>query len=127
MAEIWVFGNPDLSGDNLPLQLLSRLQADFTRHTIVHQDPLDEWEMPDPLYIIDTVQGIESVQQFNSLEAFENSPHVTMHDYDLGTQLQFMQKLGKLPQRLVMFGIPPSLTADAAYGQLVHALRQSGL
>lgn len=127
MAEIWVFGNPDLTQDALPIQLLPRLQREFSAHTFTHQDPLDEWKMPDPLYLIDTVEGVGLVSVFTSLNAFQQAPHVTMHDFDLGTQLQFMKKLGKLPQQLFIFGIPSHLTAAVAYDQLVPLLHQYGL
>lgn len=127
MAEVWVFGNPDLTEDAVPIQLLPRLRSDFPKHQFVHQDPLDEWDMPDRLYIIDTIQGINAVTIFTSIDAFQEAPHVTMHDFDLVTQLQFMQKLGKLPWELVIFGVPAGLSADAAYDQLVPLLRQSGL
>lgn len=125
--EVWVFGNPDLTEDATPIQLLPKLRATFPEHTFVHQDPLDEWHMPERLYIIDTVQGVDVVSVFTSLDAFQNAPHVTMHDFDLGTQLQFMKKLGKLPNELFMFGIPAHLPADVAFDQLAGLLRQYGL
>ncbi|MBI5037966.1 MAG: hypothetical protein HZC01_04675 [Candidatus Kerfeldbacteria bacterium] len=127
MAEIWIFGNQDVAQDALPVQLMPRLQREFTQHRFTHQDPLDEWEMPDPLYLIDTVEGVNVVSVFTSLDAFQQAPHVTMHDFDLGTQLQFMNKLGKLPKQLFIFGIPSHLSAAVAYDQLVQLLRQYGL
>ncbi len=125
--EIWVFGNPDLAVDAVPIQILPRLRAAFPDHQFIHQDPLDEWEMPRRLMIIDTIQGIPSVQAFTSLDAFQNAPHVTMHDFDLGTQLQFMQKLGKLSEEMVIFGVPAGYGPDGAFDQLVPLLRQYGL
>ncbi|MFZ6036138.1 MAG: hypothetical protein ACOYUK_03270 [Patescibacteria group bacterium] len=125
--QVWVFGNPDLSEDAVPVRLLPRLAQVFPHHLFIHQDPLDEWDMPERLYIIDTVQGVDLVSVFTSLEAFQNAPHVTMHDFDLGTQLQFMRKLGKLPRELFIFGIPSQLDPETAFSQLVPLLRQYGL
>lgn len=125
--EVWVFGNADLAEDSMPIELLPRLRKEFPRSTFIQQDPLDEWEMPQRLFIIDTVQGVELVSIFTSLDAFQNAPHVTMHDFDLGTQLQFMKKLGKLPKELFIFGIPPQLSRDDAFSQLAGLLRQYGL
>ena len=121
---VWLFGNPDLAIDAIPVQLKDRLAAAFPSITFVHKDPLDEWDdAPDPLILIDTVKGIDRVTLFNSLDQFTHSPTVTMHDYDLGMQLAFLQKLGKLP-RLTIIGVPPQLTPDVAFTQISDALHR---
>lgn len=121
--EIWLFGNPDLAEDALPLLLKDQLEAAFPSAIFIEMDPLDEWEhTPDPLIIIDTIKGIDTVSVFDSLEHFQQAPALTMHDFDLLTQLAFLKKLGKLP-KLTIIGIPSQLTEDEAFMQTAIALR----
>ncbi|RJO59001.1 hypothetical protein C4546_04190 [Candidatus Parcubacteria bacterium] len=115
--EIWIFGNPDLPEDSLPIKLLPVLQRRFPQHQFLIKDPLDEWEMPKELLIIDTIKGLGKVEVFDSLGQFENSPRVTMHDYDLFSNLAFLQKLKKLP-KFKIFGVPPEMDLNQALTEL---------
>jgi len=124
--DVWLFGNPDLGMDSLPLTLCEELQKAFPEATFTVQDPLDEWEMPKELLIVDTVVGIKEVQTFSSIDEFEQKSRVTMHDYDLGMQLAFLKKLGKLPP-IQIIGVPPTLSHDNALKQITNALHQCGL
>ncbi|MFA6908445.1 MAG: hypothetical protein WC289_01010 [Patescibacteria group bacterium] len=121
--EVWVFGNADLELDALPVRILPGLKKQFPEYTFVHKDPLDEWEMHGELMIIDTVRGISAVTRFTSIDDFIDAPRVTMHDFDLGTQLKFLQKLNKLP-RCTILGVPATLTEAEAIIQLQPFLRQ---
>lgn len=121
--EIWVFGNPDLAEDALPIRILPELRRAVPEHTFIIKDPLDEWVIPRELYIIDTVKGISRVERFDTLDAFAAAPRVSMHDFDLHTQLAMLDKLGKLP-RTVIFGVPPESTEEVAIIQLCEALRR---
>ena len=123
---MWVFGNPDLPADALPLKLLPKLKKHFPKTKFLVLDPLDEWLIPDELLIIDTVEGIDRVRVFTSLEAFSQFRRVTMHDFDLGLQLEFLKKLGKLP-RFVIFGLPPKLSEKEAFDQLTISFGQYGV
>ncbi|MBI3963845.1 MAG: hypothetical protein HY341_02495 [Candidatus Kerfeldbacteria bacterium] len=104
---IWVFGNPDLPSDALPIRLVPELRRRYPEHTFALRDPLEEWDVPDDLVILDTVKGITAVTEFKNLDGFSDSPRVTMHDYDLGTTLKWLRKLGKLPAVRII-GIPPN-------------------
>lgn len=121
--EIWIFGNPDLPEDSLPIKLLPVLQKKFPQHKFIFKDPLDEWEMPKQLVIIDTIKGLKQIEVFESLEQFEKAPNITMHDYDLLTNLAFLKKLNKLPKFKIL-GIPPELGLDEALKQLQIKLAQ---
>jgi hypothetical protein len=121
---VWFFGNPDLPSDAIPLQLKDRLMAAFPSVHFEQKDPLDEWEdVPDPLIIIDTVKGIEAVTVFRSIDEFQKAPSITMHDYDLGTHLLFLKKLGKLPA-LIIIGVPPMLPNSQAFSQIQKTLEE---
>lgn len=111
---VYVFGNPDLPMDALPIRLVPELQNKFPQHQFIVRDPLDEWDtVPETLVILDTIVGINSVQEFTSLDAFAASPRVTMHDLDLWSQLQLLKKVGKLKQ-VRIFGVPPGSDMQTA-------------
>lgn len=120
--EIWVFGNPDLPQDAVPLQLLPRLRTRFPQHRFRTLDPNEEWDMPDPLLIIDTVAGVSEVRAFTDLSAFTDTHSVTMHDFDLGTKLRWMQKIRKLPKDLTIVGVPMGADPERAYRELTATL-----
>ncbi|MFA4936827.1 MAG: hypothetical protein WC575_00840 [Patescibacteria group bacterium] len=121
--EVWVFGNPDLAQDALPIKLLPELKKQFPKITFVVKDPNEEWLLPKKLYIIDTVQDLNQVKVFTSLDYFTKQPAITMHDFDLGTQLQFLKKLEQLPP-LVIFGIPMNISTADVLRELLPKLRQ---
>jgi hypothetical protein len=125
MNEVWLFGNVDLPMDSLPIRLQHRLSVEFPEIKFIVQDPLDEWLIPTEMFIIDTVQGLDKVTVFNSLDQFQQAPHVTMHDFDLGMQLRMLQKVGQLP-KLTIFGLPIDVTEEEAFNQLSVLLRQLG-
>lgn len=120
---VYVFGNPDLPQDALPIRILDQLRQRFPNVHFEEKDPNEEWALPEHLIVVDTVHGIENVTVFNGLESFTSSPRVSMHDFDALTQLRFMQKLGKLGE-VTVIGIPPSMDEDTALREVVAILEQ---
>jgi len=45
--KIFVFGNPDLAGDNIALRILPKLQKKFPLIQFIHKDPLENWVLYD--------------------------------------------------------------------------------
>lgn len=121
--QVWLFGNPDLPEDSLPCRLLPLLKKEFSLIDFVMQDPLEEWPESDRLVIIDTVVGLSEVRIFNSLADFGFTPLVTMHDYDLKSELSFRAKLGKLPV-FTIIGLPPLLSEVEALAALKPILSE---
>lgn len=122
--EVWVFGNPDVQADALPLVLLPALRQAFPALTFVVRDPQDEWPAKlERLTIIDTIRELEAVQAFSSLEQFVEPPRFTLHDFDLLGELKLRHKLGRLPP-FVVLGVPPQLAPAEAVRQLTPWLRQ---
>lgn len=110
---IYVFGNPDMPADSLPLQILPDLQKRFPQSRFEIKDPNEEWDVPETLTVIDTVQGIEAVTVFDDLTQFAAAPRLTMHDFDALANLRYLQKLGKL-KAITIIGVPPAMkSADA--------------
>lgn len=120
---VWVFGNPDFSPDALPLKILPQLKQQLPQFEFVVKDPHEEWILPKRLIIIDTVKGIHEPLIVQSLDAFKNSPRITMHDFDLITNLRWLAKLNRLPP-LFLIGIPMHFPRSAAVSTIVHHLDQ---
>lgn len=121
--EVWLFGNQDLADDSLPLKLKPLLAKEFPEVDFIIQDPLDEWPSREKLIIIDIVKGLEQVEVFTKLSDFTAGPLVTMHDFDLKTELEFRAKLGVLPP-FVIIGLPPKLRKEEAIEELKICLPQ---
>lgn len=111
---VFVFGNPDVSEDALPLKILPRLRERFSDIQFRTVDPNEEWDMPEDVVVIDTVMGIEKVMVFNELEKFIPAPRVTMHDFDALAQLRYLQKLGKI-KKVTVIGVPSALSENEAF------------
>ena len=121
-TDVWVFGNPDLAEDSLPLKVLPQLQRQRPDLIFRVRDPMEEWDdVPNPLIVVDTVKGIDAVIVLKDLELFQDAPRVSMHDLDLLAQLQFLKKVGKLGH-VVVVGVPPTLQPDEAIKQIAAAL-----
>lgn len=118
---VYVFGNPDLPEDSLPIRLISQLHKKFPNIVFVVKDPNEEWDVPKHLIAIDTAVGIDRVQEFHSLESFHTSPRVSMHDFDALAQLRLLQKIGKL-KKITIIGVPPKKTPNTALEQIAAIL-----
>jgi hypothetical protein len=113
MKTIFVFGNPELPMDSLPLKILPELQRAFPTISFEVKDPNEEWDVPPELTVIDTVLGPKEVTVFNDLDEFIGAPQMTMHDFDALANLKYMKKLGKL-KKIRIIGVPPDMDEKGA-------------
>lgn len=121
MNTVYIFGNPDIAVDATPVELLPFLRERFPDIEFLFLDPNEEWKIPDPLVIIDTVMGIEGVHIFHGLDEFIKTPSLSVHDFDALSQLRLLKKLGKLGQ-VIIIGLPPHLSTEAAGAAAVDSL-----
>ncbi len=110
---VYIFGNPDLEIDNLPLKILPRLQSVFPDIEFLVKDPNEEWEIPEKFIVIDTVLGIPEPMRFNDLKEFATVPRFSVHDFDALTNLRLLDKLGRLGEVRII-GLPPETEKAAA-------------
>ena len=117
---VWVFGNPDLEIDSLPLHLVKHLAPDLPDIEFKIKDPLEEWDdIPkDELIMLDTIINISGIKIFDKIEDFSIAPSLTMHDFDLLSQLNFLKKLGKLPPKIKIVGLGPTIGEKEALEKL---------
>ena len=122
--KILVFGNADLEMDSVPLKILPSLKKEFPKDIFEIKDPNEELDIGPDSIIIDTVVGIEKIEVFTEIEKFSRSPRITMHDFDLATQLKYLKKLGKLP-KLKIIGVPPTIPPETALKEISAMLRSN--
>ena len=118
---IFVFGNPEVEGDSLPLKILPRLQKEFPEISFEAKDPNEEWDVPEELTVIDSVLGPKEVTVFDDLDEFVGAPKMTMHDFDALANLRYLKKLGKL-KKVRVIGVPPELKNDDAVKSIIDIL-----
>lgn len=122
---VYVFGNPDVPEDALPIRLVPELRKSCPNITFEVKDPNEEWDVPERLVVIDTIIGSDGIRVFEDLDGFERSPRVSMHDFDALTQLRLLQKLGKV-KTVTVIGVPSAMDeAEALRSVITELLRLS--
>jgi hypothetical protein len=115
--QVFVFGNPDIEMDALPVQLVPQLQQAFPDLQFVTLDPNEDWDVPEHMVIIDTVVGIDAPRVFEGLDDFMAAPRITCHDFDAYANLKLMKKIGEL-DTVTILGLPPGTPKDKALSWL---------
>lgn len=121
---IYIFGNPLLDFDNLPIKLLPKLKKEFPNFNFIHLDPNENIKpINKELIIIDTVININKVKIFNNIDKIELDTIYSAHDLDLGFNIKLLQKINKL-NKIIIFGIPPKLKEEEALKQLIKEIKK---
>jgi hypothetical protein len=109
---ISVFGNILVEKDAALVRLLPWLKSEFSQHTFIFQDPVEDLQIPaltKEWWILDLAEGIERVVVFGNLDKFVRNRGTSVHDYDLFMELKLQQKLGRLPEVLKIIAIPTTM------------------
>lgn len=121
---IYIFGNPLLSFDNLPLRILPKLKKKFPQINFRTLDPNENIKPKDgKLFLIDTVIGIPEVTIINDLNCLKTDNRYTLHDLDLAFHLKLLHKIGQL-KKVTIFGVPPEMSEPEALAQLTKLIRE---
>lgn len=105
--KISVFGNQDLEEDNAAIKLIPELKKKYPRAEIKIEDPSGGLEPSDDWLIVDACQGIDKITEFEDLDRFESLRRVSVHDYEVITELKLLKKLGKI-KKLKILAVPIS-------------------
>jgi len=122
MHKIYIFGNPLLSFDSMPIKLAPELKKIFPKIKFIVKDPNENLK-PDNgvLYIIDTVVGIKKVEIITDLDKIQLDKIYSAHDFDLGFNLKLLQKIGEL-NAVIIIGIPSGIKKEDALVNLVESI-----
>src|SRR3989344_8082451 len=97
--KIYVFGNPLVKEDSLPLKILPKLKKIFSQIKFKVVDPNENFPPRNEkkLIVLDTVQGLKQpkIIKLTDLQELKKTPNST-HDYDLGMHLLLLKKLKKI-------------------------------
>ena len=118
--KILVLGNREEKKDKRAFEVVERLGkmkgVEFEEVGLNQDIPTDR----DNLIMIDTVAGIEKVELLdeNDIDKLVVEPRNSAHDYDVGWQLRYLKKIGKL-KRIKIVGIPMEGKIDYERIQLI--------
>jgi hypothetical protein len=123
---LYFCGNGLINRDNMPFRVLPLLKGEFGDVEFKEFDPTENFPQGDPVYIIDTVLGLErpAVLGSQEIERLEDAPHVSVHDADLTFHLKWLKKMGTLP-RVVIFGVPAEGDEKAVAGDLAKLIKKT--
>ncbi len=119
---VYIFGNPDLAVDSLPIRLLPQLQKQNPDFNFILKDPNEEWDVPEEMLIIDTAINAKKVTVFKDLKSFMTGPRLSMHDFDALSNLLFLEKLGRL-KKVKIIAVPPDIDPQDALREITARLR----
>jgi len=106
--KIYVFGNPLVKEDSLPLKILPELKKVFPQVKFEVVDPNENFppKKEKNLIILDTIIGIKNpvILNLDDFEGHKKTP-ISPHDYDLLFHLLLLKKLGKVNKTRII-GVP---------------------
>ena len=117
MKTIYVFGNPLVKEDSLPLKLIDKLKKEFPSLQFKEFDTVEDLELEKELNIIDTIKGIKKVELIEDIDKIITEKVYSMHDFDLGYNLKLLKKM-KMIDKVRIFGIPFDMNEKEAFEQL---------
>ena len=109
--KVYVFGNPLLKNDSLPLKILPRLKKTLSLINFEIVDPNENFppEKEKDLIILDTVFGIKKPMVLDlddpSLSFDRKKTMISPHDYDLLFHLLLLKKLKRI-NKVIIIGVP---------------------
>lgn len=120
---IYIFGNPLLNFDNLPLKLAPKLQKMFPEIDFVIIDPNENLKpINKKLILIDAIEGIDKVIIIDNIDKIQTQKLYSLHDFDLAFNLKLLQKIGKL-QKVKIFGVPMDGDKEIILEQLSTSIK----
>lgn len=117
MKTIYVFGNPLVKEDSLPLKLIDKLKKEFPSLRFKEFDTVEDLDLEKELNIIDTVKGIKKVELIEDIDRIVTDKIYSIHDFDLGYTLKLFEKM-KMIDKVKIFGIPAIMNEKEAFEQL---------
>ncbi len=113
--KVYVFGNEDEAIDSGAIKAALELKKTMSECDFVFVKPNEDLPFvgESRVVILDNVQGLESVELFDDFDPgkLTDNPRGSVHDFDLGFQLKYLKKLGKLG-KITLIGIPMGTGAD---------------
>jgi hypothetical protein len=120
--KVYVFGNEDQKEDNVAFKAKVKLNSQIKGVRFIEIKPNEDLPFVDQkqVVLLDTIQGIDKVTVLTekNLDKLIVNRSTTAHDYDLGFQLKYLKKLGKL-NKITIIGLPQKGKIDYV---LIHSI-----
>ena len=123
---VYVFGNQDIKEDKnafLVARYLEKKMPEIDFKLMGINDEIS-FQNENPV-IMDVVDGIKEVMLFDDIDKVIMPPRVSAHDFDLGFQLKYLRKIGKIKSALII-GIPmeSAKQIEEDYERVISILRK---
>ena len=113
--KVFVFGNQELEEDAGALKAAEHLKDKVGKIEFVLVNPNEDLPFAgeEKIILMDVVEGIDKVTLIteNDLDKLVIAKSVSVHDWDLGFQLKYLKKLGKL-NKVTIIGLPKGRRLD---------------
>lgn len=107
--KVYVFGNKDFEGDIIAIHAADRLNNKVAGIEFVEVKPNEDLPFigKDHVVLMDGVVGIKKVTIITEkdLGKLSLTKSITVHDFDLGFQIKYLKKIGKL-KKITIIGLP---------------------
>lgn len=119
---IYVFGNPLVKEDSMPLKIIDKLRKEFPSLLFKEFDTVEDLDLEKELNIIDTVKGIKKVELIEDIDKIITDKIYSMHDFDLGYNLKLLKKM-KMIDKVRIFGIPSNMKEKEVMKELCDVIK----
>ena len=113
--KVYVFGNEDLSFDSQAIKVAEKLEGLIGDCEFVNIKPNQDLPFVGEknVVIMDTVEGIDDIKIIKNedLNNISLAGKTSAHDFDLGFQLKYLKKIGKLG-KITIIGLPMEKEVD---------------
>ena len=107
---VYVFGNPREKSDVVAVQVANHLK-DTPGVEFRFVAPNEDLPFSGDVVVMDAIEGIRKIRLIRDISKIVLSPRDTVHDFDLGFQLKYLEKIGKL-KKVTIIGLPINKEPD---------------
>lgn len=123
--KVYIFGNEDLEFDNKAIKIAKALENTLEHCDFIYIKPNQDlpFVCEEEVVIMDTIEGIDDITLINDdqIQDISLEKRTTAHDFDLGFQLKYLKKIGKLG-KITIIGLP--MARDIDYLRIQSILRK---
>ena len=120
--KVYVFGNEDYKGDNRAFDVIKKFEHKLEDIEFIKVKPNEDVPFIDEEFVVilDAIEGISEIIEVkdNDLDKLVLPPRSSVHDFDLGFQIKYLKKIGKLG-KVTIVGLPMEGVIDYLRIQLI--------
>jgi Ni,Fe-hydrogenase maturation factor len=106
---VYIFGNQDILEDRRAFEVAKKLESKIKNVEFIKVKPNEDVPFIDERFVVilDVILGLKNVTEIrdNDLDKLVLPPRSSVHDFDLGFQLKYLKKIGKIG-KVTIIGLP---------------------